>query len=67
MHGIPAPLGGRYGSEILIMRWMGWGWSELRAAPSALVEEIATRMAAEQRWTDQKRKLDEAKAKRNGR
>lgn len=58
MHDRPLGAAGRYGIEVAIMRWMGWGWRELLEAPADLVEEIAFRMAQEHRWTNERRELD---------
>jgi hypothetical protein len=60
MHGIETDAEGKYGALIEIMRYMKWGWRELMEAPAALVEEIAFRMAQENRWTHEARKLNEA-------
>ncbi len=60
MHQIAQPVDSRYGSVIEIMRFMNWGWRELMDAPADLVEEIAFRMAQENKWTTERRKLDAA-------
>jgi len=55
MQGLATPVPGRYGNAIAVMERMGWSWGELCAAPGDLVEELETRLAAEQRWTERKR------------
>ena len=60
MHEVAQPADGRYGGAIAIMRHMHWGWQELLDAPGDLVEEIAFRLAQENRWTAERRKLDAA-------
>lgn len=62
MHDLAMPLDSRYGVAIEIMRSMHWGWRELLEAPAGLVEEIAFRMAQENKWTTERRKLDAAMA-----
>lgn len=54
---------GRYGAEIRVMRAMGWSWAELQNTPADVVDELRTRLEAEAHWTEQRRRLDEMKAK----
>jgi hypothetical protein len=49
----------RYGILIPLMRHMGWSWADLCAAPADLVEEIATRLAAETHWATERERMDE--------
>lgn len=58
MHGLPAKLSGRYGTEIQIMRYMGWSWQDLMAAPADMIEEVAFRMYQEDKWQTEQRKLE---------
>ncbi len=58
MHDLPAAPTGRYTIAIEIMQRMHWGWAQLLEAPADLVEEIAFRMAQENKWTAKRRKLD---------
>ena len=51
---------GRYGFEIGVMKYMGWSWPDLQAAPPDVVEEIALRMQAENTWRRERQKMDEA-------
>lgn len=64
MLGQSPPDPGRYGTEIAIMREMGWSWQDLCEAPPDLVEEIAVRTAAQAHWQGkrdkQKAQLDKA-------
>ena len=60
MHEVTQPANGRYGGAIAIMRHMHWGWRELQDAPADLVEEVAFRLAQENKWTEERRKLDAA-------
>lgn len=50
----------RYGVLIAIMREYGWSWQDLLNAPADLVEEVAARLAAENHWTQEKQRRDEA-------
>jgi len=54
---LAATVNGRYGNAIAVMERMGWSWTELCTAPGDLVEELETRLAAEQRWTEKKRAM----------
>lgn len=60
MHGLPQNPGGNYGVAIEIMMHMHWNWRDLLDAPANLVEEIAFRLSQENKWTNEKRKLDAA-------
>jgi hypothetical protein len=42
----------------MICQEMGWSWSDLLQTPADFVEEIAERVAARNRWTEEKRKQD---------
>lgn len=48
----------RYGMLMAVMREYGWSWRALCEAPADLVEEICTRMAAEQYWQAERNKRD---------
>lgn len=54
---------GRYGSDIRILRAMGWSWSDLQNSPADLIDELRVRLDAEAHWTAERRKLDESKGK----
>ena len=48
----------RYGVLIPLMERMGWSWSDLCAAPNDLVEEIATRITAENHGRAERERMD---------
>lgn len=58
MHDQPLRINGRYDMEVAIMRHMHWGWRELNEAPADLIQEIAFRMAQENRWTQERQAMD---------
>ena len=59
MHGAEAGITTRYGSEIAIMKHMGWSYSDLMNTPADLVEEIGLRLDAEARWRKEKERQSE--------
>lgn len=60
MQGISPADETRYGPAIAVMKEMGWGWREFLEAPPDLAEEILVRMGCREKWTEERRKLDEA-------
>lgn len=57
MHGVDIKEGsGRYGSEIAIMKSMGWSWPDLMNAPSDLVDEILTKLISSNKWSEKRTK-----------
>jgi hypothetical protein len=58
MHDLPFKPEGRYAIAIEVMQKMGWGWAQLQEAPTDLVEEIAFRMAQENKWIAKRRELN---------
>lgn len=64
---LPAEDPGRYSLEIALMRDMGWTWHDLRGAPADLVEEINFKRLTRLKWEGERKKMDESKAKNNGR
>lgn len=58
MHGRATADPGRYALAYMICQEMGWSWSDLLQTPADFVEEIAERVAARNRWTEEKRKQD---------
>lgn len=58
MSGVHEPIPSRYGNAIGIMRYMGWSLDEFWSADAVLVDEIAERIAAEDKWTDERDRRD---------
>ena len=56
----------RYGILMTIMEQYGWSWGDLCEAPADLVDEIATRIIAEQHWQAERSKKDAAFAQAKG-
>lgn len=59
MRGINLGVSTRYGSEIAVMKEMGWGPRDLWDAPDDLIEEILVRMDARNRWEKFKAEWDQ--------
>lgn len=57
----PQPDKSRYGIAYAICQEMGWSWRELLETPADFVEEIGERIGYRAKWTEQRRKMDEAK------
>jgi len=49
------------------MRYMGWSWSDLCAAPAQLVQDILTMMAKDSAIQAERRELDEMKRRQAAR
>lgn len=60
MHSVVDSLSTRYGLEYTVMSEMHWSYPDLCAAPNDMVEEIATRIHAENKWRREKDKRDES-------
>lgn len=65
MHGVVDSLTTRYGLEYTVMSEMHWSYPDLCAAPNDMVEEIATRIHADNEWRREKDKQDKGKAEAN--
>lgn len=63
MHGIATPLQTRYGVALAVMEKMGWTYDELCDQPHDLVEELITRIGAENEWRKNKADWDESRRK----
>jgi hypothetical protein len=56
-----------YGILIAVMREYHWSWTDIVTAPADLIDEIATRLAAEYHWQTVKRERDADMAKQGRR
>ena len=53
-------------ADAAVMRYMGWGWQDLMAAPAQLVEDVRTWMAKEAAIGHEQGVLAEAEGRRRG-
>jgi len=53
-------------ADAAVMRYMGWGWQDLMAAPAQLVEDVRTWMSKEAAIGHEQGVLAEAEGRRRG-
>lgn len=63
MHGVQSQIPTRYPGIITLIEEYHWTWEQINSTPSDLVDELLTRIGATRKWTGERDKREQAKAK----